>query len=104
MVVISTTIAPTAMDWIIRDEQSASGGQYRGASPDGSRPGVFFANAYDLSLEWYFSEGSLLSVAGFIKDMRDISYGYVNYRVVERIEVDGFPQKADGFVSPGTPN
>lgn len=30
-------------------EQSASGGQYRGASPDGSRPGVFFANAYDLS-------------------------------------------------------
>jgi len=30
-------------------EKSASGGQYRGASPDGSRPGVFFANAYDLS-------------------------------------------------------
>lgn len=30
-------------------EESASGGQYRGASPDGSRPGVFFANAYDLS-------------------------------------------------------
>jgi len=30
-------------------ERSASGGQYRGASPDGSRPGVFFANAYDLS-------------------------------------------------------
>jgi uncharacterized protein (DUF885 family) len=30
-------------------EKSASGGQYRGASPDGSRPGVFFANAFDLS-------------------------------------------------------
>ena len=30
-------------------EKSAAGGQYRGASPDGSRPGVFFANAYDLS-------------------------------------------------------
>ena len=30
-------------------EKSASGGQYRGASPDGTRPGVFFANAYDLS-------------------------------------------------------
>jgi uncharacterized protein (DUF885 family) len=30
-------------------EKSASAGQYRGASPDGSRPGVFFANAYDLS-------------------------------------------------------
>ena len=37
-------------------------------------------------------------VAGFIKDMRDISYGYANYQVVERIEVDGFPKKADGFV------
>jgi len=30
-------------------EKSASGGQYRRASPDGTRPGVFFANAYDLS-------------------------------------------------------
>jgi uncharacterized protein (DUF885 family) len=30
-------------------EKSASGGQYRAASPDGSRKGVFFANAYDLS-------------------------------------------------------
>ncbi|HMB60680.1 MAG TPA: DUF885 domain-containing protein [Xanthomonadales bacterium] len=30
-------------------EKSASGGQYRGASPDGTRPGVFFANAFDLS-------------------------------------------------------
>jgi uncharacterized protein (DUF885 family) len=30
-------------------EKSASGGQYQGASPDGSRPGVFYANAYDLS-------------------------------------------------------
>jgi uncharacterized protein (DUF885 family) len=34
----------------LRDEYiPAAGGQYRGASPDGSRPGVFFANAYDLS-------------------------------------------------------
>ncbi|MDZ4729903.1 MAG: DUF885 domain-containing protein [Xanthomonadales bacterium] len=30
-------------------EKSAAGGQYRAASPDGSRKGVFFANAYDLS-------------------------------------------------------
>lgn len=30
-------------------EKSASGGQYRAASPDGSRKGVFFANAYDLT-------------------------------------------------------
>ncbi len=30
-------------------EKSAAGGQYRAASPDGTRKGVFFANAYDLS-------------------------------------------------------
>lgn len=29
-------------------EKSASGGQYRRGSPDGSRPGVFFANTYDI--------------------------------------------------------
>ncbi len=29
-------------------EQSASGGSYRRGSPDGSRPGVFFANTYDI--------------------------------------------------------
>jgi uncharacterized protein (DUF885 family) len=30
-------------------EQSASGGSYMAGTPDGSRPGVFYANAYDLS-------------------------------------------------------
>ncbi|HMD81787.1 MAG TPA: DUF885 domain-containing protein, partial [Anaerolineales bacterium] len=30
-------------------EQSASGGSYNSATPDGSRPGVFYVNAYDLS-------------------------------------------------------
>jgi uncharacterized protein (DUF885 family) len=29
-------------------EESASGGQYRSGTPDGSRPGVFFANTYDI--------------------------------------------------------
>ena len=29
-------------------ERSASGGSYMAASPDGSRPGVFYVNAYDL--------------------------------------------------------
>ena len=30
-------------------EKSASGGSYTAATPDGSRPGIFYANAYDLS-------------------------------------------------------
>ena len=34
----------------------------------------------------------------FIADMKEISYGYANYQVVERIESDKFPVKQDGFV------
>ncbi len=30
-------------------------------------------------------------------DLREVSYGYVNYEIVERVEVDGFPIKVDGF-------
>jgi uncharacterized protein (DUF885 family) len=30
-------------------ERSASGGSYQAGTPDGARPGVFYANAYDLS-------------------------------------------------------
>jgi hypothetical protein len=37
-------------------------------------------------------------VAQYIADVRDASYGYANYQIVERIEVDDFPVKADGFV------
>lgn len=34
---------------------------------------------------------------GYIDDLRACSGGYLNYRIVERIEVDGFPLKKDGF-------
>ena len=30
-------------------EKSASGASYMGASPDGTRPGIFYVNTYDLS-------------------------------------------------------
>ena len=42
-------------------EKSAAGGQYQAASEDGSRPGVFYANAYDLSSRprWYMESLSL---------------------------------------------
>lgn len=33
----------------------------------------------------------------YIDDLRHASYGYVDYQIVERIEVDGFPIKKDGF-------
>lgn len=34
---------------------------------------------------------------GYIDDLRASSGGYVNYEIVEQIEVDGFPVKKDGF-------
>jgi hypothetical protein len=34
----------------------------------------------------------------FIAEVTDASYGYANYEIAERIEVDGFPVKEDGFV------
>lgn len=33
----------------------------------------------------------------YIEDIRECSYGYANYHVVEHIVVDGFPIKRDGF-------
>ncbi len=37
-------------------------------------------------------------VAQYIYDVNAASHGYVNYEIAERIEVDGFPVKQDGFV------
>ncbi|HUN22704.1 MAG TPA: hypothetical protein PK299_06180 [Anaerolineales bacterium] len=34
---------------------------------------------------------------GYMNDLRETSYGYANYKVVESIEVDAFPVKEDGF-------
>jgi hypothetical protein len=33
----------------------------------------------------------------FLADVRECSYGLANFEIVERIEVDGFPVKQDGF-------
>jgi hypothetical protein len=35
--------------------------------------------------------------AGHIADLKQVSHGYANFVVAERVEVDGFPVKADGF-------
>ncbi len=36
-------------------------------------------------------------VAGLIADLRDVSQGYANFTITERIEIDAFPLKGDGF-------
>jgi hypothetical protein len=35
---------------------------------------------------------------GYIDDLRRCSYGYANFEITERVVVDGYPVKADGFV------
>ncbi|NLG95778.1 MAG: hypothetical protein GX491_00300 [Chloroflexi bacterium] len=35
--------------------------------------------------------------AALIDDLREVSHGYANYQVAERIEIDAFPVKKDGF-------
>ena len=35
--------------------------------------------------------------AGYISDVRECSFGYANFEIVERLVIDGFPIKADGF-------
>ncbi|MEZ4510555.1 MAG: hypothetical protein R3C62_01655 [Chloroflexota bacterium] len=35
--------------------------------------------------------------AQYVADVAHASYGYANYQIVERIELDEFPRKADGF-------
>src|SRR5882724_9736944 len=34
---------------------------------------------------------------GYINDIREISFGYANYEIVEHLEVDAYPIKRDGF-------
>lgn len=40
-------------------------------------------------------------VEAYITDLKEISYGYANYRVVDEEIVDGFPTKLDGFTYTG---
>jgi hypothetical protein len=40
-------------------------------------------------------------ISTYIDDLRDCSYGYVNFEVVELQEVDHFPVKRDGFAYSG---
>lgn len=37
-------------------------------------------------------------VRQYIADLQEVSAGYVAYQIAERVEVDGFPVKEDGFV------
>lgn len=34
---------------------------------------------------------------GYMDDVRQCSYGYANYEIVERLVIDGYPLKRDGF-------
>jgi hypothetical protein len=38
-----------------------------------------------------------LLAGSYVWDVRDCSFAYANFEIVERVEVDGFPVKQDGF-------
>jgi hypothetical protein len=45
----------------------------------------------------HWSDPDMLAT-NYMADMREASYGYINYEIAERIEVDGYPVKKDGFI------
>lgn len=45
-------------------------------------------------MRWY-NTSDLLS--GFIQDIAEVSNGLVRYEIVQRVDVDDFPEKVDGF-------
>jgi hypothetical protein len=50
------------------------------------------------TLEQYFRWNNADALAqGYSDDVREISFGYANYQIVERIVVDGYPLKRDGY-------
>jgi hypothetical protein len=52
----------------------------------------------DRTLKDYFGWNDPDSLAmGYAADVRECSHGYANFEVVERLVVDGYPLKADGF-------
>lgn len=62
-------------------------------------PVVDAASGKKLIQEMNWNDPDTLT-AGYIADQRECSGGLVNYQIVERIEVDEFPKKENGFVYP----
>lgn len=91
-------------DWV-RQMMGVAAAQER-PSPDPVQPRVLLiihnpvvgsANGRKLSQVLQWNDPDAL-VKQYTFDVEAASFGYVNYQVVERIEVDAFPAKADGFV------
>lgn len=73
-------------------EKSASGGQYRSGTPDGSRPGVFFANTYDIKARPKWAMESLF--------LHEAIPGH-HFQISIQQELDGVPRfrRFDGFTA-----
>ena len=54
-------------------EKSAAGGSYQAASEDGSRPGIFYANAYDLKARPKWAMEALSLHDGWVKATEDVA-------------------------------
>lgn len=60
-------------------------------------PVIRFENSRKLNSVLDWSDPDLLANQ-YIRDLSHASYGRVKYEIVERVEVDGFPIKEDGFL------
>ena len=63
-------------------EQSASGASYRSGTPDGSRPGVFYVNTYDLSARPLWAVESLF--------LHEAAPGH-HFQISIQLELEGLP-------------
>ena len=64
-------------------EKSASGASYQSATPDGSRPGIFYVNAYDLSARPSWAVESLF--------LHEAAPGH-HFQISIQQELDGIPK------------
>lgn len=64
-------------------ERSAAGGSYQRPAPDGSRPGIFYANAYDLSSRPIWAMESLF--------LHEAVPGH-HFQIALQQEIDGMPR------------
>ncbi len=60
-------------------------------------PSIKWENGRKLTQILHWNDPDLL-VQQFLTDVTQVSHGYANFEIAERIEVDGFPVKGDGFV------
>lgn len=78
-------------------EQSAAGGSYQSGNPDGSRPGIFYANAYDMRARHKWAMESLFLHEAIPGHHFQIMLQYENEDLPEFRRYGGFTAYIEGW-------